>query len=476
MTNIPQTPSGLTTAKAKQLQQQFGKNELTPQKKDSFIKKALHIILEPMFLLLLASAAIYFLLGEPRDGIIMLVFVLAIIGIEVIQEWKTDKTLKALRDLSAPRITVIRDGKEQTIASTDLVPGDLMMIFEGVKIPADGIVIKCSDLCVDESSLTGESEGAWKVPQTDIAEPSSDLWRRDYCYAGTLVLQGTATILVEKIGLDTEYGKIGRNVAAAPKESSPLQKQTGKLVKSCAAIAGILFVLVGIFTWLNIPDHKFIDRLVESVLSGVTLAMAMIPEEFPVILTVFLSMGAWRLAKKKSLVRKLHSVETLGAVSVLCMDKTGTITMNQMSVQKLWALSGDEQNMVETMGLACEADTYDPMEKAMLSWCEAGGITREHLFENSDFLKEYAFSNQQKMMGHVWRHDGEILIAAKGSPERIFTICCLPGEQRAEAEQKNLELSSQGLRVIAIASAKLGSETEIPASITDCRLTLLGLV
>lgn len=475
MTNAPQNLVGLTTAEAKRLQEQFGKNELTPQKKESFFKKVLHIICEPMFLLLLVAATIYFLLGEPRDGCIMLVFVVGIISIDVFQEWKTDKTLNALKDLSAPQITVIRDGREQTIASADLVPGDLMMIYEGVKIPADGVVVKCADLCVDESSLTGEAEGVWKVPE-EAAEPSGDYWRKDYCYAGTLVTQGTATVRVDKIGASTEYGKIGQNVAAAPQEDTPLQKQTDKLVKTCAIIAGVLFVLVGVFTWMNIPDHGLMDRLVESILSGVTLAMAMIPEEFPVILTVFLSMGAWRLAKKNSLVRKLPSVETLGAVSVLCVDKTGTITMNQMSVQELWTASGDESNLVETMGLGCETDTYDPMEKAMLSCCEAHGITREHLFEESIFLTEYAFTNELKMMGHVWRHDGEIRIAAKGSPERIFTVCDLTKEQLAEAEQKNRELSEQGLRVIAIATASPANEAEIPAAITDCHLTLLGLV
>lgn len=474
MTSTSKSIAGLTTAETKQLQEQYGLNELTPQKKENLLRKILHIICEPMFLLLLVAAAIYFLLGEPRDGIIMLVFVVGIISIDAIQEWKTDKTLNALKDLSAPHITVIRDGMEQTIASVDLVPGDLMLICEGVKIPADGVVVKCADLCVDESSLTGEAEGVWKVPEGS-AEPSGDYWRKDYCYAGTLVTQGTATVRVDQIGENTEYGKIGQGVAASREEPTPLQRQTGNLVKTCAVIAGILFVLVGIFTWLNIPDHGFSDRLVESILSGVTLAMAMIPEEFPVILTVFLSMGAWRLAKKHSLVRKLPSVETLGAVSVLCVDKTGTITMNQMAVQELWAADCDECALVETMGLGCETDTYDPMEKAMLACCGRYGITREALFEN-ELITEYAFTNELKMMGHVWRRPEGIVIAAKGSPERIFTVCNLTDEQRAEAEQKNTELSRQGLRVIAIATAKPESEAGIPASITDCSLTLLGLV
>lgn len=469
-----QTMKGLSTEQAKTLQEKFGKNELTLQKKQSFFMKTLHIICEPMFLLLIVAAVIYFILGEPRDGAIMLIFVIGIISIDVIQEWKTDQTLNALKDLSAPHVTVIRDGKEQTIASCDLVPSDLMMIAEGVKIPADGEVIKASDLCVDESSLTGEAEGVWKVT-IDNAEQSSDYWRKDYCYAGTLVTQGSATVRVDKIGAATEYGKIGAGVASAPDSPTPLQKQTGSLVKLCSGIAAVLFALVGVITYFDIPDHAFGSRIIESILSGITLAMAMIPEEFPVILTVFLSMGAWRLAKKKSLVRKLPSVETLGAVSVLCVDKTGTITMNQMTVRDTWALNGDTNNLSEIMGLGCETDAYDPMEKAMLAHCEVLGISKEHLF-GGELITEYAFTNELKMMGHVWRHEGEILIAAKGSPERILTICKLSDEERKLAEDKIVEMSKQGLRVIAVGTMKPASEADIPAVITDCKLTLCGLI
>ena len=466
--------TGITTAEARVLQDKYGKNELTPQKKESFIKKAFHVICEPMFLLLIVAAIIYFILGEPRDGAIMLIFVLGIISIDIIQEWKTDKTLNALKDLSAPHIKVIRSGEEQIIASSDLVPGDLMLIYEGIKIPADGIIVKCNDLCVDESSLTGEAEGVWKI-NTGDAPNSDDYWRKDYCYAGTLVTQGTAHVLVDKIGASTEYGKIGVNIATAPDEKTPLQKQTGSLVKLCAGIAAVLFALVGVFTYINIPDHAFGDRLIESILSGITLAMAMIPEEFPVILTVFLSMGAWRLAKKNSLVRKLPSVETLGAVSVLCVDKTGTITMNQMTVQDTWAKTGDEKSLITIMGMGCETDAYDPMEKAMLAYCEKNNITRDELF-GGELITEYPFTNELKMMGHVWRKNGKVIIAAKGSPERILTICALSDMEKAECEKKINELSSRGLRVIAVAAMNPQTDNDIPEKITDCSLTFLGLV
>ncbi|KAF1084043.1 Calcium-transporting ATPase 1 [Sporotomaculum syntrophicum] len=474
MTESKTPLKGLTSEEARKRQEQYGKNELTPMKKESFFRKVLHIISEPMFSLLIVAAVIYFILGEPRDGAIMLVFVIVVISIDMIQEWKTDKSLNALKDLSAPHSQVIRDGKEMVIASIDLVPGDLMLISEGVKIPADGEIVKASDLCVDESSLTGESEGVWKTT-VENAEPSADYWRKDYCYAGTLVTQGSAHVLVDKIGAATEYGKIGADIASAPESPTPLQKQTGNLVKLSAGIAAVLFAAVVFVTWFNIPDHPFRARLIESVLSGITLAMAMIPEEFPVILTVFLSMGAWRLAKQHSLVRKLPSVETLGAVSVLCVDKTGTITMNQMTVRDTWAVDNDYMKLCETMGLGCETDTYDPMEKAMLNYCEKLGLNKGHLF-GGELITEYAFTNELKMMGHVWRHEDEIIIAAKGSPERILAICRLNDIQRREAEAKLMEMSVQGLRVIAVGVMKPTSRDDIPAELTDCALTLCGLI
>jgi Ca2+-transporting ATPase len=462
---------GLTEEQVKLAQEKFGKNQLTTEENESFFFKILEVLKEPMFLLLIVASIIYFILGEPKDGIIMLVFVIGIISIDVIQEWKTDKTLKALKNLSAPTIKVIRNREEKLINSEDLVPGDLMVITEGAKIPADGQVIKANDLCVDESSLTGEAEGVWKLTSD---EDNKDYWRKDYCYAGTLVSQGSGIILVDKIGSETEYGKIGMHVVAAPDNPTPLQRQTGKLIKVCAGIAAVLCALVAGITYLNIPDHIFKDRIIESILSGITLAMAMIPEEFPVILTVFLSMGAWRLAKKQSLVRKLPSVETLGAISVLCVDKTGTITMNKMSVIDSWAVS-KERNVCEVMGMACETEPYDPMEKAMLSYCENKNVSKEYLFEGELFT-EYSFTNELKMMGHVWKRKEGIIIAAKGSPEMIVKICNLTDEECKEVEERMYKMSSSGLRVIAVGQMKVNSEEEVPSSLEECKLQLVGLV
>jgi len=465
---------GLTSSYAKELQKKVGINEISQEKKEGMLGKVLHTISEPMFLLLIIAAVIYFILGEPKDAAIMLVFVIVIISIEVIQEWKTDKTLRALKDLSAPTIRVIRDELERVIYSRDLVPGDIMIISEGVKIPADGTIIKCNDLCVDESTLTGEAEGVWKIPEGEETE-TSDYWKKDYCYAGTLVIQGSAYVLVEKIGVKTEFGKISVNVAAAPEERTPLQKQTGKIVKICAAIAGLFFILVCIVTYFNIPDHVFKERIVESILSGITLAMATIPEEFPVVLTVFLSMGAWRLAKKKALVRRLPSVETLGSVSVLCVDKTGTITMNQMSVNEIWTFNSSDSELLEIMGMACETEAYDPMEKAMLEYCIKNGFSKERIFEG-ELITEYSFTNELKMMGHVWNKNNEIVVAAKGAPESIVDICDISEEDKGTVLAQVNEMSLGGMRVIAIAMTKVNNEAGIEKDLEDCKLKLCGLV
>lgn len=463
---------GLTRNEAKKAQEKYGKNVLIPEKKQNFILKIFSVLKEPMFLLLIIAATIYFLLGEPRDGTIMLIFVVGIISIEVIQEWKTDKTLKALKNLSAPHTTVIRDGKEVVINSEDLVPGDLMIIKEGVKVPADGKVVKASDLRVNESSLTGEAEEVWKCIDDS---KNNDHWKRDYCYAGTLVTQGSGIILVEKIGSLTEYGKIGINIAEAPDRPTPLEKQTRKLVKICAIIAAILFGLVCIITFFNLADHSLKNRIIESILSGITLAMAMIPEEFPVILTVFLSMGAWRLAKKNSLVRRLSSVETLGAVTVLCVDKTGTITENKMKVNTVWCIYAEEDYFNKIMGMACEPDTYDPMEHAMLEYCEENNINKDELF-GGELIFEYSFTNESKMMGHVWKNEDLITLCAKGSPEKILNICDLLEDTKKIIEDKIFEMSSRGLRVIAVGEQKVKDEENIPEDLSKCNLKFLGLV
>ena len=471
MAGTDRAQAGLTSAQAAKLLEQYGKNELTSGKKGKFLRKALHILGEPMFLLLFFAAVVYFILGEPKDGAVMFIFITGVVGIDVMQEWKTDRTLAALQKMTAPRVKALRDGREQVIPGEELVPGDVFFLCEGDRVPADAVILTCSDFCVDESMLTGESAGVWKTAKKDGPEGTAG----DTCYAGTLVIQGNAALLTERTGITTEYGKIGLNVAEAPEEDTPLQRQTAGLVKVCAAIAAVLFLLAGIFTYFSLSGLGEAERMTRSILAGVTLAMALIPEEFPVVLTVFLSMGAWRLAKKHSLVRRLPSVETLGAVSVLCCDKTGTLTMNKMSVGRTWAADKDERTLLMLMGMGCEPEAYDPMEKAMLQYCGEQGISEEEIFGGS-LVKEYAFTNGKKMMGHVWLRDGRLTAAVKGSPEKVAAIC-RSGEEIDEALQIGKDMAAEGLRVIAVASAEEDADFfEIPEEPERWKLRLCGLI
>ncbi len=458
--------SGLSDQQAEKLLLFYGKNELVPEQKQSFFKKLLHILREPMFLLLLLSASIYFFLGEAGDGAVLLVFVLGVIAIEAVQEWKTDQTLKALKALSAPEATVIRGGVKKKIPSALLVPGDLAVVSEGEKVPADGLLLSASDLLLDESTLTGESLPAEKAPGL----LPDGLWRRDYCYAGTLVVRGSGLLQVEQTGGRTEWGKLGLLAAGAEKKATPLDRETGRLIKICSFAALFSFLAVAALGYLNLAGLPFYDRLVKSLLLGVTLAMAMIPEEFPVVKTVFLSMGAWRLAKKNALVRSLPAVETLGAVSALCVDKTGTLTLNKMSVSS-FVTEEDERAFLLALGRACESEAYDPMEKALLAACRAGGVTEKELFA-PPLLKEYPFDHALKIMGHVYREDTPVAYA-KGSHETLLPLCSLTEEARRAAFEQAEALSSSGLRVIALAKARL---EEVPEDITRCPFSFLGLV
>ena len=458
---------GLTNEEVNELQLKFGKNELVPEKKSTLLTKIISIFKEPMFLLLFCTSLIYFLLKEPQDGTIMLCFVTFMCGINLFQEWRTDKTLQALKDLSAPIVRVIRNSVLESIDSKQLTVGDLMILEEGEKISADGQIIEMFDLGIDESTLNGESEVVWKK----ISKCDSDInatFRKDFCYAGTTVTQGTAIIKITAIGANSEYGKIGVDILSVPQQPTLLEKQTKHLIKVSALIGLGLFLMVFIVTLINTKD------IIDSMLSGITLAMAMIPEEFPVILTVFLSMGAWRLARKNSLIRRMPSVETLGAVSVLCVDKTGTLTKNQMEVQEVYKHNDvTEADLLYWAALGCEIEPYDPMEKAILEYAGKHGIDKCELF-NKTLLCEYSFSSETKMMGHIWEVENAPSLAAKGSPESILALCNLTPDNAELLEQEQERLASKGYRVIAVAIRK--NMQSIPTDLKDNELELLGLI
>lgn len=459
--------SGLSSEEVKSLQLQYGKNELVPEKKSKFLSKLLSIFKEPMFLLLFCTAFLYFILGEPKDGIIMLCFVTFMSGINLFQEWRTDKTLQALKDLSAPRVRVIRNNILESIDSKELTVGDLMILEEGEKISSDGQIVEMFDLGVDESTLTGESEVVWKKVKLEDAEKDVH-WKKDTCYAGTTVTQGSAIVKVTGVGSNTEYGKIGQDILSVPQQPTPLEKQTRRLIKICAFIGLGMFIMVFLVTLTHSKD------VIESILSGITLAMAMIPEEFPVILTVFLAMGAWRLARKNSLIRRMPSVETLGAVSVLCVDKTGTLTKNQMTVQETYSYKNYSTNELMYWGaLGCETEPYDPMEKAILEYAEEEGIIKAEVFGKS-LLHEYPFSSETKMMGHIWEIDGMPALAAKGSPESILPLCELTPKEAKQLQSEQEQLAMKGYRVIAVARRR--NMPSIPGELKENKLELVGLI
>jgi Ca2+-transporting ATPase len=484
---------GLTTDEVKKRKEIYGYNEIRTKRKKRILRQVRHILSEPIYLLLSCSSAIYFLLGERTEGGVMIAFVIFVIGIDVFQEVRTGIALKKLKEITTPEVTVIRDGIVMQIPGRELVPGDLMFIAEGVKIPADGYLLRANGLCIDESILTGEAESVWKNARVNINEIESnenyvhnEYFKRDYCYTGTFVIVGTGTVLVERTGNHTEYGKIADSILKAPETNTVLQIQMKKLAKQCSVFAAILFLLVGFFTFFNLSGHGLMERIIHSMLAGVVLALSMIPGEFPVILSVFLSMGALRLAKKKALIRHLPSVETLGLVSVLCMDKTGTITQNKMQVSDCFINKYQKGKFCRTMALAHKEGTYDPVEKAIMEYgeylCSQCRLQSDEVKacsiakRNSLLIKEYPFTNELRAMGQVWMEGESYTIAAKGSPETILSLCYLTNEQDIEVKERLNNFLKKGLRVIAFADRTLGKDFDIPDNLSQCRLHLRGIL
>lgn len=491
---------GLTLKEVQKRREIYGYNEIRTNNKKKVLKQLKHIISEPIYLLLSFAAIIYFLLGEATDGIFMIAFVIFVIGIDVFQEIRTGNVLKKLKEISEPKIPVIREGKEIQLSGRELVPGDLMLITEGVKIPADGYIVRANGLCIDESILTGESTGIWKNAKKHIihkdllnylnvnteAERKEEYFKKDCCYAGTHVIVGTGIVCVEKTGKYTEYGKIAESILKVPEINTGLQIQMKKLAKQCTILAALLFLLVGFFTFLNLSEQELMERIIHSMMAGIVLALSMIPGEFPVILSVFLSMGAFRLAKKNALIRHLPSVETLGSVSVLCMDKTGTITHNKMQVSECFMNNPQIERFRKTIIFSCKEGTFDPVEKALIEYGES--LYRQSTNQpekvsicsidksNSILIKEYPFTNELKAMGQVWKEDEYYTIAAKGSPETILSQCYLTTDQDMEVKEQMNNFLKKGLRVIALADRIIPEGNHIPDNLSECKLHFRGIV
>lgn len=457
--------SGLTDAEITKSRFEHGANVLKAKAKRNIFQKVLHVLMEPMFLLLFGAASIYFLVGEVTDGVIMLCCVLFVSGIEFFQEQKTDKALEALNTLSAINIRVIRNGKTVVVGSEDLVVGDLVVLAEGDKIPADGVILETQGLGVNESALTGESA----VVHKKLVDNSKERFKLNMCYAGCDVTNGSAVIRLTAVGSQTEYGKIGSTLDSIEKVKTPLEKQIGHLIAICTIISLTFCIIVTVVNFFYNSGLALGDRIVESVLSGITMAMATIPEEIPVVLTVFLAMGAWKLAQQHALTRNMKAVETLGAVTVLCTDKTGTLTQNKMTVQEIFT---DSPDFAKVAALACPKTPYDPMEIAIQDYALQHGADAS-LYQ-APLVREYLFNNEDKMMGQVWDLDDQRLLCVKGAYETVLPLCDLPKTQLAQIIEQAKAFSSLGYRVLALAEQT--KVTRFHAELEDYRLDFVGLI
>lgn len=463
--NSAQVYQGLTAEEVVKSRETYGVNELTKSTKPSILHKILHVFSEPMFLLLFVTASIYFLLGEYTDGLIMLIFVLFVSGIEFFQERKTDKALDALNTLSALNVEVIRDGQKTVIDSRDVVVGDIVLLNEGDKIPADGKILESQGFGVNESALTGESAVVHKSAKSN----SSEHFRLDMCYAGCDATNGSAVIQVTAVGRNTEYGKIGSALSSITKTKTPLEQQIRKLVVICTIISLSFCLIVIIVNFIYYHGLPFGDRLIQSILSGITMAMATIPEEIPVVLTVFLAMGAWQLAKQNALARNMKAVETLGAVTVLCTDKTGTLTENKMTVKATFT---DDVDFNLISGLACQKNPYDPMEIAIQEYIYQHGQNQD--IYNHQLIHEYIFNDAAKMMGQVWSLSGKQVLCVKGAYENVLSLCRLSEKARNQIINQANEYAKSGYRVLAV--AKNADVRQIPSQLEDNELTFVGLI
>lgn len=474
---------GLSQKEAQEILMADGFNELPSQKNQSWFSILIKVLSEPMLILLLVIGAIYLLMGELKDALMLLAFVFVVIGITFYQERKTEKTLETLRDLSSPRALVIRDGEQIRIAGREVVRNDIVIIREGDRVPADAVVLSCQNLFVDESLLTGESMPVrkieWDGKMHDQRPGGDDL---PFVYSGSLVTSGYCVARVNHTGINTEIGKIGKSLEGIKDEDTLLKKETAKIVRAVAFIGLVLCVLVVAIYIFTRGD------VVEGFLAGLTLSMAMIPEEFPVVLLIFLTLGAWRISKNRVLTRRSAAIETLGAATVLCTDKTGTLTMNKMELTGLYAngsfyelddtkprnLPDNFKTLLEYGVLASQKDPFDPIEKELNKMGEM--YLKNFIKDDFDLIKEYPLSKELLALSHVWRlNSAELVIASKGAPEAILDLCHAGDNEKQEILQKVKEMSNKGLRVLGVARAVSTLET-LPDNHHDFDFEFIGLL
>lgn len=478
--------NGLTSQQAADRLLDDGPNELPTAMKRNVLQQAWSVVREPMLLLLLGAGTINFLLSEPLDGMILMSFVVVVIAISIYQEHKTENALAALRDLSSPRALVVRDARHVRIAGRDVVREDVVLLAEGDRVPADAVLVDCVNLSVDESALTGESVPVRKAAATtdlaeaDIGRPGGDA--TPWVFSGTLVVKGRGVALVKATGARTELGRIGTALRTIEPERTPLQREIGRLVGVIAAVSLVAAAVVVIAFRLT-RGHWL-----EGILAGIATAMAMLPEEFPVVLTVFLALGAWRMSQRHVLTRRSAVIETLGSATVICVDKTGTLTMNSMTVRQL-VVNGsshelDDRSLPEQFHelaefaiLASPIDPFDPMDRAFTELANTYLLDTEHVHRDWVLVREYPLSEKLLALSHVWRSPdlGDYVIAAKGAPEAIADLCHLDPDARAALTEEVEAATAGGLRVLGVARAGFSRAEGLPDEQHDFVFRYLGL-
>jgi Ca2+-transporting ATPase len=463
---------GLSQSIVLRRQEEEGYNELPQSRPKRTISIVINILKEPTVYILLGCGAIYFLIGDRQEAMMLMGFLVLIIGITVTQEAKAERALEALKDLSSPRALVLRDGAKLRIAGREVVRGDILFINEGDRVPADSTLISGDYISSDESLLTGEAIPVDKKKDSKI-------------FAGATIVRGQGIALVTAIGAKTEIGKIGKSIQGTEAESTNLEKQTTGLVKQVTWVAALLCVLVVVVYALTR------ENWLEGALVGLSLAMAIMPNELPAVLAIFLSLGAWRLSQRRVLTRKLSAVENLGAVTVLCVDKTGTLTLNQMTIQKIYSqgryvdlldsktnsLDEEFHEALEFGILASRKDPYDPMELAFVSAGSKFLQGTEHLHHDWSLKKEYPLSSELLSITHAWKPKigGGFVVGAKGAPEAIIDLCHM-SKENAEAAHKAAEtMASEGLRVLGVAKAS-SDQAALPMKQHDFEFVFVGFI
>jgi Ca2+-transporting ATPase len=479
---------GLSGQEARSRLEREGANELPSQDKRGLLTIAIEVVKEPMFLMLMAAGALYLAMGEPGDALLLLGFVFVVMGITILQERKTERALDALRDLSSPRALVIREGVHRRIAGREVVRGDFLVLVEGDRVPADAVLRRGINLSADESLLTGESVPVRKSPSESAGVldlPGGD--DLPSLFSGTLITAGQGVAEVLATGFHTELGKIGKALQQVKPEVTLLQKETGRLVRVFALVGLVACILVVVIYALTRGGSLAAWK--DGLLAGIALAMATLPEEFPVVLTIFLALGAWRISRSHVLTRRMPAVETLGAATVLCTDKTGTLTLNRMTLKQVTVadhslelsdvkgeLPEPIHDLMEYAILASKKDAFDPMEMALHAAGSRWLVQTEHLHPTWSLVREYPLSPALLAVSHAWNtENGEIVVATKGAPEAVADLCHLSQDRRASLVAEVTKLASEGLRVLGVASGRYRSES-LPDEHHDLKLDFIGLL